>query len=99
MKFGSKSFRWGDYPPKWLLKEFGVALQQMGQKGEIAHAFDVGKDWAFVVMICPRVKVAELAPKLQTAFEAINAGPDAKKADDSTGTSESTSTGARAPNS
>jgi hypothetical protein len=71
--FKSKGFRWGDYPPKWLLREFGTAVQQMGQNAEIAHAFDVGKDggMSFVVMIVPKDRYATFQAGMLEVFRRV----------------------------
>ena len=73
--FGNNSFRWGERPPKWLMKQFAIAIEQMGKKSEVAHVFDVGPKWSFIIMIAPSHKVEELAPKIRAAYEQLNEGP------------------------
>jgi hypothetical protein len=80
--FKPKPFRWGSYPPKWLLKEFGVALHQMGQKHQVSHAFDSGSGMTFIVMICPTDRVKALSEKVHQAYKDVWPEVEAKASPD-----------------
>lgn len=56
MKFGASSWRWGEEPPAWIMKEFKKALYLMGKNSETFHSIDVSEQWSFFIAIAPQQK-------------------------------------------
>lgn len=64
----SKAWKWGDRPPKWIMKEFEKALTLMGKNSEVIHLFDVSPLWTFCIAIVPTSEDGKLIKLLRDAI-------------------------------
>ena len=62
------AWRWGDYPPQWVLLEISKALRLMGTNNETVHTMDMGSGFSFVIAIADTASVERMRKVITEAI-------------------------------